>query len=442
MHTYHTRRATRGHALRAVVLATALGSLAACDFSVTNPGPTADKFLTDTLSLVAQVNGVAYTLGDGMNYQVLHSAVAARELFPTGQSGQFGIEPRNWVGFLVTEEQSTPWNSLSRARWLSDQSIVRLKSVLGDAAFAKHPVAAQGLIWRGFTYRVLGEAMCVSIIDGGPATPSRDNLVRAESAFTAAITVSTAASAAATGTTAATMANLVNAAYAGRAQVRVDLGDWTGAVSDAARVPTTFKYLMPYYSNVDEFGYNRTMWSSTSLSFYKATSVWGTWYAKYFDSSRDPRVAYTQTALTGAGAFPPVGRVPWWPQAKYVSQTAGVTLTSGREARLIEAEAALRNSDIATAMAKIDANRASAGAPVAARPASLADAWTLLKQERGIEFWLEGRRLSDMRRWSASQTPGALDALEMPGATSYLEGQNTCFPVSREETNTNPNLTP
>lgn len=431
MYRYQTRRARRGLALRGLGLAGALAGLSACDFKVTNPGPTADKFLTDTLSLTAQVNGVAYALGDGMNYQVLHSAVASRELFPTGQSGQFGIEPRNWVGFLVTEEQSTPWNSLSRARWLSDQSLARLKSVLG-VAFATHPTAAQALVWRGFAYRVLGEAMCVAIIDRGPATPAKDNLVRAESAFTAAIAVAAAAN----------NATLVNAAYAGRAQVRVDLGDWTGAVVDAAKVPTTLKYQMPYYANVDEYGYNRTMWSSSSQSFYKATSVWGTWYAKYYDSSKDPRVPYTQTALTGAGAFPPVGKVPWWPQAKYVTQTAGINLATGREARLIEAEAALRNGDIATAMARIDANRASANAPMAARPATLADAWTLLKQERGIELWLEGRRLADRRRWAADQTPGALDPLEVPGAASYLEGQSMCFPVSQDEIDTNPNLKP
>jgi len=83
MHTYKTRRVLR-HAPRGLVLAVAIGALAGCDFKVTNPGPTADKFLADTLSLAAQVNGVGYTLGDGMNYQVLHSAVVARELFPTG----------------------------------------------------------------------------------------------------------------------------------------------------------------------------------------------------------------------------------------------------------------------------------------------------------------------------------------------------------------------
>src|ERR1700738_3480070 len=147
MHSIFSHRARRGVTLAALAV-----FASACDFKVTNPGPTLDKYLGDSLSLAAQVAGVGYTLGDGMNYQVLHSAIAARELFPTGQSGQFGIEPRNWVGFLVTEEQATPWNSFSRARWLSDQSIVRLKTALGDAAFAKHPIAAQALVWRGFTY--------------------------------------------------------------------------------------------------------------------------------------------------------------------------------------------------------------------------------------------------------------------------------------------------
>ena len=405
-------------------------SLAACDFKVTNPGPTLDTYLSDSLALSAQVAGVGYTLSDGMNYSVLHSAVAARELFPTGQSGQFGIEPGNWVGSLVTEEQATPWNTLSRARWLSDQVIIRMREVLGPERFAKHPTVAQGLIWRGYAYRVLGENMCVAIIDNGPAKPSTENSQRAESTFTAAIAVATAAN----------RPILVNAAYAGRAQARVDLGKWAEAVADAGQVATSFVYQIPYFANVDEYGFNRTMWSSTDQSFYKATTVWGTWYAGYYDASNDPRVKYNKTALKGAGAFPPIGQVPWWPQQKYAVRTAGVNLASGREMRLIEAEAALRNGDIATAMARIDALRAAVGAPVLSRPANITDAWSLLKRERGIELWLEGRRLADFRRWSATNTPGALDPLETVGGPSYLQKQDVCLPVSRQEMDANPNL--
>ena len=100
------------------------------------------------------------------------------------------------------------------------------------------------------------------------------------------------------------------------------------------------------------------------------------------------------------------------------------------------------NGDVPTAMALIDANRATAGAPVVRRPASLNDAWAILKQERGIELWLEGRRLGDMRRWAANSTPGVLDPLEIPGTASHLDGQDMCFPVSQAEINTNPNVKP
>jgi hypothetical protein len=376
----HLDRPLAGPLARLAGVTLAVGAATACDFKVTNPGPTLDRFLTDSLALGAQVNGVAYTLGDGLNYLALHSAVATRELFPTGQSGQFGIEPRNWMGFLVMEEQGTPWNTLQRARWLADQAVQRARTVLGEAASARHPQTAQALVWRGYTYRVLGEAMCVSIIDRGAPTPPRDNLVRAESSFTAAVAVATAA-----GSTA-----LVNAAYAGRAQARLHLGDWAGAVADAGRVPTDYRFQLPYFANVDEYGYNRTMWSSSAESFYRAHSTWGTWYAAYYDATRDPRVRYERSTQTGAGAFPPVGRVPWWPQLKYTARTAPITLASGREMRLVEAEGALRTGDVATAMVRLDAVRTAAGAPTLDRPAGLTEAWALLKRERGIELWLEG----------------------------------------------------
>jgi len=83
--TYTAKTAGR-LARRGLALVGALGGLAACDLNVSNPGPTQDEFLADSLSLAAQVAGVGYTLGDGMNYLVLHSAVATRELFRPGRA--------------------------------------------------------------------------------------------------------------------------------------------------------------------------------------------------------------------------------------------------------------------------------------------------------------------------------------------------------------------
>lgn len=418
--------------VRGPVLAIALVGLAACDFKVTNPGPTLDKYLSDSVAIRAQVNSIGYTLGDGLNYLALQGAVAARELFPTGTSGQFGIEPRNWVGFLVTEEQGTVWNTLQQARWLGDQVVTRMRGILGEAAFAKHPLAAEALVWRGFAYRVLGENMCFSVIDGGPLNPAAEDVQRAESTFTAALAVATAANS----------AKLVSASYAGRAQARMLQGNWDGAKADAAIVPTSFTYQMPYYGTGDAPGYNRVYWSATTEGLYKSHSTWKTWYANLYDTSSDPRLKYTKTTLVGAGIFPPVGKVPWWPQAKYANRAAGINLASGREMRLIEAEAALRAGDITTAIARINALRTLSNAPLVTAPSAINDAWTLLKRERGIELWLEGRRIGDFRRWIATGTPGQLDPLETLGTASYLEGQGTCFPLSQNEIDTNPNAKP
>jgi hypothetical protein len=115
-------------------------------------------------------------------------------------------------------------------------------------------------------------------------------------------------------------------------------------------------------------------------------------------------------------------------------------LASGREMRLIEAEAKLRSGDLAGAMTSIALVRTNAGAVALTAPTTTDEGWRLLKRERGIELWLEARRLGDFRRWKAGNTPGALDPLEQPGTLSHLAKQDLCFPISRRERETNTNL--
>jgi hypothetical protein len=98
-------------------------------------------------------------------------------------------------------------------------------------------------------------------------------------------------------------------------------------------------------------------------------------------------------------------------------------------------------------------------------PATLAEAWTLLKRERGIELWLEMRRMGDQRRWDTENTPGSYelprfeDVRTATGANGgslfrqYLRGravkeggteQDTprqlCYNISNNERNSNPNI--
>lgn len=422
-------RKRTGGAGACIALAVAL-SASACDFEVTNPGPVQDSFLSDSVAFQAVVNGMGRDLSDGLNYLSFHGSMVARELFPTGGTGQFGISPKNADGFLDTEEQGAPWNQTQRARWVAEDGIRRMTEVWGARANTSN-IVAQAYLWAGYSNRALGENMCEAVIDGGPREPRATFLQRAEAHFTKAMEIGTAGGGA-TGTT------IVNAAKAGRASVRVDLGNWAGAVSDAAGIATTFAYRMPYYNRGDADEYNRIAWAGFRQP-YKTHTVWGTWYQDYFKTTNDPRVKWTDSGVLGDGRVTCCGSVPFYKQEKHALRESPINLSTGQEMRLIEAEDQLVKGNWQAAMTIINALRASYNVP-AQTATNLTEAWGFLKRERGIQLYLEARRLGDMYRWKANNTPGALDPKEVVSPSSYLLAQDLCFPIPRGELDTNPNL--
>jgi hypothetical protein len=195
---------------------------------------------------------------------------------------------------------------------------------------------------------------------------------------------------------------------------------------------------MPYYNIGDDAQRNRIAWSIGNQP-YRAHTEWNTWYYDYSQASKDPRVPITITTLQGDAAIDCCGKVPFYPEAKMNTSASPIRLASGREMRLIEAEAKLRANDVAGAVALINTVRTNAGATGITATTS-DEAWRLLKRERGIELWLDTRRLGDLRRWKAAGTPGALDPLESVGSASHLKQQELCFPISTSEQQTNPAL--
>jgi starch-binding outer membrane protein, SusD/RagB family len=414
---------------RAAIMAAGVAfalSTAACDFEVTNPGPVQADNLDDPGAFPSIINGIQRALINALNYTALQGAAVTRELFPTGQTGQFGIEPSNSVGRLEEDEQGEPWSGGQQARWLGESAIERFERVLGaDASSDRNTALAY--LWAGYANRLMGENMCNAVFNGGPAEDPAEYLSRAKEQFSQAITIGGAAG----------DASIVAAAYAGRASVEVQQGDWSAATADAGHVATDFTFRLRFYNIGDDYQQNRIAWASMNQP-YKAHSQWNTWYADYFDATADPRVTYRRTNDVGTGALECCGVIAWWPQMKY-GRADPIDLSTGTEMRLVEAEGLLRENQLAQAVAKIDEVRATAGvAPIA--PASMADAWWLLKRERGIDLWLEGRRLGDLRRWEETNTPGALDPKEVVSEASHLQSQNLCFPISKAERDRNPNI--
>lgn len=413
------RRAAWIAAPAAVVL-----TLGACNVQVTNPGPIQATFLDNRNALTAIVNGAGRNLSESLNWTAYTGAAIARELHPAGSTGAFGITVQQQNGRLTEDEGDTFWNNAQRARWTAEDAVRRTKEVLGATDAAKSVQVAQALVWAGYANRHLGENFCDCVIDGGPKEAYTVYLDRAETHFTEAIAVATAA-----GTTGATLAT---AAAAGRAGVRLLKGNLAGAATDAATVPNTFVYQMSYFTT-DLDQYNRIYWASANQP-YRAHTVWNTFYENYRKQTRDPRVPFDSslTVTLGDAAVGALGRVRWYFQTKYPSQTARINLSSGWEMRLIEAEAKLVANDVAGAMTLINGRRiALALAPWPGADAT--EAWTALKRERGIEMWMEARRLGDFRRWAA---------LNRPGASEDMTGRALCFVIPLSEKQTNPNLTP
>lgn len=400
-------------------------ALAACDTNVTNPGPVQDEFLDREEAHPAIVAGMGRALAEATNWIGYTSAAVAREIHPSGSTGSFGITVRWQRGELnpTDDALNTHWNEAQQARWFAEDGLRRMQESSADPALVN-----EAFLWAGYANRLLGETFCQSVIDGGSPGPASAFLDRAENWFGQAIATASG--------------DMRTAAYAGRASVRVDKGDWAGAVADAGNVPDGFAWRLPYFDIGEDAQKNRIHFASAALP-YKAHTQWNTWVDAYYRATNDPRVPFMETNEVGDAAIDCCGRVPWWPQQKHATSASDIDLSTGDEMRLIEAESMLRDQKVDQAMAKINAVRTAAGVGTLTA-ADANEAWTHLKRERAIVLWLEGRRLGDLRRWAAQGAPGDLDPLEMPSGDtqvgSHLAQQDLCFPIPPSEQDTNPNV--
>lgn len=442
---------------------------AACDTGVTNPGLIPDQALDKPEAWPAVVVGARRALSDAIGSsattggEVLYwGAAVSFEINPAGSTGSFGIPTDVQTGLPTDATVNGDWTSSNVARYTPEAAVARFKRVMPDTLFPKSTLVGQAYLYAGFANRLLGENFCQSVIPIRDPDTTQFKLLpgnlgshtlyfrRADTAFTNALAAFTAS-----GKTDTQTVNFIRAAHAGRASVRADLATyglapWADALADAALVPDTSKFQVPY-SAASPDQYNYLYWARANQSF-RAHTQWGTFYEGYYRTRRDPRVKWDSTALNGDAAVAKFGgRVPFWPEAKYTTTAAPVRLSSGWEMRLIEAEAALVAGDTATARAKMNIRRTALALP-GITFTSLTEAWTALKTERAIELWLEARRLGDLRRWIDNSVPGShVDGTYRGSVADTLHtapietmtapvARALCFPVGRNERETNPNI--
>ena len=423
------------HRMRALPVSVGvIGALlsSACDVKVVNPGPVTDSFLDRSEAHQALANGAKVLLADALANVAYTTGAVTREIFPAGSTSAFGISSNQQAGRLLFDDEHVSWTSHQRARNVAEVAFARFEAH-PDVKIDTYRPAAEAALWAGYANRLLGEAFCAAVIDGGAEQPSRVFLERAETWFTRAMQVGTASN----------LPNVAMAARAGRASVRANLGKWAEAVQDAQGVPDNFVFNMDY-TTTQVSQYNRIYWASANRP-YRAHTVWNTYYEEYYKATNDPRTPWSQNANIprGDAALGILGgqRALWYYQTKHNKEDAPIRMSSGWEMRLTEAEALLIAGQWQQALPLINKRRVALNLqPWTA--ASLDEAWTVYKRERGIELWLEGRRIGDLRRWKENNRPGALHPRETAGnPASYLRADQTlCYPIPKAEYETNPNL--
>jgi hypothetical protein len=189
--------------------------------------------------------------------------------------------------------------------------------------------------------------------------------------------------------------NIRRLAAVGRARALLNLNQPAQAATAVATVPTSYVYNVTYSTTtIVNAMYD---WMNATLNFAPADREGGV--GLDFVSANDPRV--TVRRGTNGAPTPRAGQdgVNHFTQTVYAIANAPVPLATGIEARLIEAEAALRAADVVTYLAKINEARATrTGLAPLTLPATQRAQEDLLFRERGFWFWGTAHRVGDLRR--------------------------------------------
>ncbi len=424
------------------VLAPAFVALLVAGCEVKNPGAVLDEDLNSEQTVDALVTGMSSDFSTAVDDIAFDMTIAANELAGSGSYFETNLLRR---GIVNREDQNFEWGSQHRARWVAEDGLLRMDSVLG-ASYEGDSRVARAWLFAAMAHRMLGETVCFAVIDGSGVMDHEVHfdsaVVRADSAIHHA--------------NLAGEDDLLTAAWGVKAQAYADKGDWTAATEAAANVPTDFEFVAFFSDNSgreENVIYSET-WDRPEMSAYQtlADRLAPDPRAPWQDCTADPRPSGCP------GSQGADGNTPHYMQDKYDELGADIPVVKGAEMRLIEAEAFLEANDITNAVAKMDEARTAFGmAAVSPVPTTINDAWILLDQERQLTLWMETRRWNDSRRWDEAgrrfmpavafvygdpipvyNDPNPLTPVFEKDAA--IDKRAYCLPISLAECQTNTNL--
>jgi hypothetical protein len=328
----------------------------------------------------------------------------------TQTNGSYGTNP--------CSNNQTPgiYNPLSTARWGADHALTNLTTWTDAEVPGRQALLAKAAVYAGFSYSMIGMSFCSAAFDLGPEVQQAAIFPLAEARFTTAIAAAQASQSTA----------LLNAAYVGRARVRLFLGNKAGAAADAALVPAGFVFNTTNDAT-DNRLYNRIYSITGRSGFYTVEGL-----SRNLTTEKgevDPRSASKLSAAKPADAKSPI-----WAPNKYVNESTPIRIASYEEARLILAEA----QGGAQAVTIINALRASVGLQAYTGPTDAASIQALIIDERRRALFLEGFRNYDLQRFNLPFNPAVGAPFPLKGGTY---GNTRCLPLPDVERFNNPSIT-
>ena len=451
---------------RLAALALLLGAgagLAGCNdmLKVTNPGAIEPSSLDNAGYIALMVNGVIGEFQNAHAYTAMYSGVFVDEL----RNHHVYFENRDMDLRRVGVENGTyaiyVWNTLHRSRFMSDSVATRLRTLLGDTASSDLRLA-RVLAYGGLTYTYMGENLCETPINASAGHSPAEVFALALPRFDEAITVATAArarAAAVTPSTAASRATVAGAdtilafARVGAARAALDLGDHARAITYAQAVA-------PAYTSAASPGlvvrvaflentFNNPMWAAMATAS-GGGNRWVSVRNTPFDSISDPRIPMVRKTVMNAedatlgGPFVPNSPASYstydgTPTGADLTKSSSVRVASALEARYIQAEA---EGLTAANLAFINERRGVGGEAALPGTTTAAEFLVALRGERAREFFADGHRLGDLRRYDAQYASRADNLWQTgtyPGTTSgETYGDQKCWPVPLSELQGNP----
>ncbi len=353
----------------------------------------------------------------------------------------------------LTVEQYVP---LHRARLAADTAAFILEGKLGDPDFAEveddmRRGIALAAFYGGYARLWLAELYCWSILTGmaEESTPLMPN-ERMQQALQFLQNAETLAEQEG-------LADYVTASIVGQARAHLWLGNYDQAAALASGVDTDF-LLWSEFSDNDPDQYNEVYtfsWGDTQVIRWTvgdgSQASRGNERFEFFDQFVDMNLITPNPP--GLRTFQ--GTIPVMLQMQYPQPRTNIYIASGVEARLIEAEVAVRNGETGTAEDILNDLRAGYHARASARfdvdePAEenqlqdlalSGDMETDIKtvaDERARELWLTGDRHTTSRRLRLDPT---VDIDLFPPVKGAIGGgDDIAFPIVQREIDNNPNL--